>query len=314
MNASGFSVPRCYDLPIDEEALANAVKKTPSWKSVPSHCVPSCVWKGLSSMLVPWLMIGILDAWVDQIPVIPALWRSAWLVLLPKPGKTGSHPKHWRPIGLQEATGKMTLKCLTSFARQSILSSLVCWPQYACIQGRGTADALCKVFRHCSNVRALLAQAKNTIHNRRVGVQRVECQGGMQILIDLQGAFDRAPRSLLQEALLDLPLHPSLISLLLAWHHLTPYHLTHGGHSYVIEGNVGVRQGCVAAPLLWVAFIRLWHKYLSRRFGYEWVIEHLTTYADDHHLAWCFRLLVMLIRPCQKLAMFLTVWGFLHAG
>ena len=97
-----------------------------------------------------------------------------------------------------------------------------------------------------------------------------------------------APRRLLQQALLDLPLPPTILSLLLAWHRLTPYHLRHGGQEYVINSDVGVRQGCVAAPLLWVAFMRFWMKYLSQRLGAAWLRKHLTVYADDNHLAWTF--------------------------
>ena len=107
-------------------------------------------------------------------------------------------------------------------------------------------------------------------------------------MVDLKGAFDKAPRWLLKNALLDLPLESSVTSLLLAWHTSTPYYLTHQDDTFCIEGNVGVRQGCVAAPFLWIAFIRYWLKFLAGILGWDWIRKHMTVYADDNHLAWEF--------------------------
>ena len=58
--------------------------------------------------------------------------------------------------------------------------------------------------------------------------------------------------------------------------------------TFCIEGNVGVRQGCVAAPFLWVAYVRFWLKWLAGILGWDWVRKHVTVYADDNHLAWEF--------------------------
>ena len=142
---------------------------------------------------------------------------------------------------------------------------------------------------HCEEVRLLIKSCRFTIHDRKANRTQCDGVGGLQILIDLKGAFDRAPRHLLQQALMDLPLPPSILSLLLAWHDGTPYHLHHAEQDFFIDGNVGVRQGCVAAPLLWVAFMRHWKKHLEEHLGSSWVKRHLTVYADDNHLAWTFR-------------------------
>ena len=277
--ALDFVIPLCQQVPFGLGELTTNLLRLPWRKSVPEHCVPSYVWKGLTFLISPWLMESMATDWSRTTPHIIALWRSAWLALLPKAGKSGNDPQHWRPIGLQESLGKAALKCITQVARDSVLQELVCWPQYAYLPGRGTADALGKVLHQ------LLHNSRSTIHSKRAGQHRTDCVGGMQILIDLQGAFDKAPRTLLQKALIDLP----FISLLLAWHELTPCHLNHGSKDYVIEGNIGVRQGCVSAPFLWVAFVRLWHKSLADKLGYKWVLEHVTTYADDNHISWCFR-------------------------
>ena len=76
--------------------------------------------------------------------------------------------------------------------------------------------------------------------------------------------------------------------MLLAWRPSTPYHIEHGGQDHVIAANMGVRQGCVAAPLLWVAFKRYWHKFLVSQRSYQWLLDHVITYADDNHFSWVF--------------------------
>ena len=103
----------------------------------------------------------------------------------------------------------------------------------------------------------------------------------------MQGAFDKAPRALLREALLDLPLPELCFSVIgLA---PTPYYIEHSGVANKIDANVGVRQGCVAAPLLWVAFKRFWHKHLVKLLGMPWLLNHVVTYADDNHFSWVIR-------------------------
>ena len=82
--------------------------------------------------------------WQSKQPVVMKRWRAAWLALIPKPAKTGSNPSHWRPIGLQDALGKASLKCVVASARDSVLPHLTSWPQYAYLKGRGTLEALNK--------------------------------------------------------------------------------------------------------------------------------------------------------------------------
>ena len=195
-------------LPVGREEVEYSVSQLPSRKSVPRHCVPSCVGKTSSQTISEWLM-HILDGFRGSIPDIPVCWRKSWVVFVPKPGKNGHRPEHWRPICLQDALGKAVLKAITTDARNQVLPWLVEWPQYAYLPGRGTYDAICRVIGHCEVVRCLAKSSVNTIHDTRAGTDRVLCAGGLQILVDLSGAFDRAPRSLLQAALEDLPLSRS---------------------------------------------------------------------------------------------------------
>ena len=299
--------PVLSHLPIGASELEFSISHLPVRKSVPQHCVPTCVWKSSSQMLTPWLM-QLLRGFIGTIPNIPVCWRESWVVFVPKSGKSGHDPQHWRPICLQGALGKSVLTAITLDARNTVLPQLVSWPQFAYLPGRGTYDAISRVIGHCEAVRSLVRSSVNTIYDRRAGLQKVDCVGGMQILVDLSGAFDRAPRKLLQKALEDLPLSDSQISLLLSWHLSTPYHFKHAGQIYTIECNVGVRQGCVAAPFLWVAFVRYWHKSLVRLFGVGWVNEHLTVYADDNHLSWVFTTPAEVHRAMQEAEKVLLFW------
>ena len=269
--------------------LFRSLRSLPLRKAVPRHCTPTCVLKLLATWLAPWLYSYLASLWINTVPDVPCQWCSAWLTLVPKKGKSGHDITHWRPIGLQDGIGKSVLKTITLEARNAVLPLLTCYPQYAYLPGRGTLDAIAQVLGHCSHVQDLLSQARSSIYSRRTGHTRPDCAGGLQILVDLKGAFDRAPRWLLSKALEDLPLPQPIVSLLLAWHLSTPYHIEHGGQDHVLEANMGVRQGCVAAPLLWVAFKRYWHKFLVSQRSYQWLLDHVITYADDNHFSWVFR-------------------------
>ena len=133
-----------------------------------------------------------------------------------------------------------------------------------------------------------------------------ECLGGLQILVDLRSAFDLASRESIAQALEQLPLPSSLIGVLMSWYYVTPYHILHDDLETVLDGNSGVRQGCVAAPFLWTAYVLQWQRRLALTFSKACVLEHVTTYADDHHLAWPFRSIQELLSALSQANMVLT--------
>ena len=71
--------------------------------------------------------------------------------------------------------------------------------------------------------------------------------GGVQLSLDLSKAFDRLPRSKLEEALQRINVHPDLIQLI----------LYKDDYTSEIHTNSGIRQGCGLAPLLWTAYTLL---------------------------------------------------------
>ena len=143
----------------------------------------------------------------------------------------------------------------------------------------------------------------------RAGMPLEECLGGLQILVDLRSAFHLASRESIAKALEQLPLSSSLIGVLMSWYYVTPYHLLHDDLETVLDGNTGVRQGCVAAPFLWTAYVLQWQRNLASLFSKKWVLERFTTYADDHHLAWPFCCVQELLSALSQANTVLTSLG-----
>ena len=148
-------------------------------------------------------------------------------------------------------------------------------------------------------------RCKTNRFSLRSGQVLSKCFGGLQILVDLKNAFDLVSREAIGRALLALALPQEVIAILMAWYYETPYHILHLEHEGTIPGNSGVRQGCVAAPFLWTAYILEWQKKLAGIYGNSWVLEHVTTYADDHHAAWEFEDEEGLVRSLAEATQFL---------
>ena len=283
-----WEVPCCESCPITEEDLMLSFDSLKPHKAVPRHYAPTAVWRLLSKAIVPGMYDYLDRHWSDSRPAIPISWASSWVVLIPKPGKTRLRPEDLRPISLQDPIGKACLKAVVHRARDRSLSQLIIWPLYAYIPQRGTLDAITRVFAHITRVQNHLHTNRRNRFTMRSGQVLSDCSGGLQILIDLKSAFDLVSREAIGRALCELDLPQALVSILMSWYYITPYYILHSDEVSFLPGNTGVRQGCVAAPFLWTAFVLHWHKKIARMYGRSWVLDHLTTYADDHHVAWEF--------------------------
>ena len=125
-----------------------------------------------------------------------------------------------------------------------------------------------------------------SIHRLKQGHQTTALTGGIQLAIDISAAFDRVERPRLWQALVHSQVPPDLAAILQHWHTQAFYHLEHAGLKRSFQSTRGVRQGCVAAPLLWVLYSRGWIHELAAKVGWEWLLKGLTIYADDVHAAW----------------------------
>ena len=287
-NVSGVHPLLCETVPFTEMELIQSLKRLPTYKAVPSHCVPSAMVKHSADVLGPFLYHKCVDDWQAQVACIPKMWRSSWLCWIPKPGKSHTSMKGWRGISLQSALGKAILWSITQQAKIHCYPSLVHFPQFAYIAQRSTGEAILRSVAHCDRAVALARSVHATHHEMRDGRAKGKLSGGFQLCLDIDGAFDKVHRTTLFKALSFLQVPDSIIALLMNWHQQTSYFSDISGSEIEVDANIGVRQGCVAAPLLWTSFTHVVMFVLSLVFPMAWIRSCLTFFADDLHASWTF--------------------------
>ncbi|CAE7250598.1 unnamed protein product [Symbiodinium natans] len=149
--------------------------------------------------------------------------------------------------------------------------------------GRSHRDALRRVFDHCAHIRAKCRAHHCTLHDRFEGKAATALIGGLQVTLDLAGAFDAMPRHRLLEGMEHMNLPLSFIQIVMCWHHQAHYHINHDGTDRVVHATQGVRQGCAVAPLLWLIFSHLISAKLAAKIGYHATVNLLSIFADDYH-------------------------------
>ena len=247
------------------------------------------MWKSQSDYLALWLFDKLQTWWGQDPPHIPQTWKDAWACWLPKPNKPSTRLENLRMLGLQEPLGKAVLKLIAKKALQMTFDWLSRFPQFAYLPLRSTREALLRGAFHCHEVRHLLMTQKRSIHAATASQPRLHCAGGIMLFIDLTRAFDQVPRHILITALQRAQLDPKLQSLILHWHHNTHYHIDVNNTCRSIPVNRGVRQGCSIAPFLWATVMALLITELQNSIPQQWLLDHLTIYADDIHVFSLFR-------------------------
>ncbi|CAE7175628.1 unnamed protein product [Symbiodinium microadriaticum] len=108
------------------------------------------------------------------------------------------------------------------------------------------------------------------------------------VTVDLSQAFDKMPRKLLLQGMIDLQLPADLIAIVMAWHAHIHYTVHHSGESRTFAATQGIRQGCSASPILWLIFSHAISSRLEESLGYERLCSLLTIFADDYLAAGVF--------------------------
>ena len=272
-------MPPCITL--DKAALRRELQNLPARKALPAHYAPALCWKLMAQPLLDLLERTLLHDWSTIQVIIPQEWKDGWLVLLAKPGKSAAEPAHYRPIALSSPIGKCILGVAMQALRPQVQRVMMSYPQYAYLPHRSTRHALSRAFAHCRRVKDLLDSQKRTLRERLEGKPKRKLVGGLTLALDLQGAFDNVTPSHLEAAVQEAQVPHDLSALLLAWHQARYYHINHQGQHSSIPAVNGVRQGCRAAPLLWILFTRLFMQQLQPRLSHDWCMQHLTLFADD---------------------------------
>ena len=278
----------CHKVPFDEHMLAEQLKKIPANKAVPCTSVPGVCCKRLAHVLAPLLFRRMVMQWEGSVPSIPLQWRSSWLHFIPKPGRSLSQMGGWRGISLQDPLGKAVLRTVVSSAHPELLPRLMSKPQFAYLKARSYREALQRVTLHVDRVLIRTRAAEVTHHELRQGAQKQHLMGGIQLCLDVDGAFDKVSRAALEASMNVLGVPENVAALLIGWHTITPYRYRHGTYDVTVEANMGVRQGCVAAPLLWLIYTHVLLSALGMYLPLDWIQNMLTLFADDFHAAWEF--------------------------
>ena len=273
---------------LDATILCGAIQAVPRRKAVPAQHPPSAAWRLCADMIAPWICDTLAQAWTMQPITVPPCWSDVDLALILKPDKSGSKPGDYRPIGLSCPLGKKILRCILEPHLDHILQQIRRYPQFAYQQGRSQYDALRKVFTHCASVRTELGKHHKNLHHQHAGSKSTPLFGSLMITVDLSQAFDKMPRELLYQGMVDLNMPTDLITIIMAWHAYIHYTIHHSGESRSFAATQGIRQGCSASPLLWLIFSHAISSRLEGYLTYERLCAMLTSFADDYHMAGTF--------------------------
>ena len=199
-------------------------------------------------------MIRDLAAAIIPDGKVPSDWEQSFIVCLYKGKGDALERGNYRGLKLTEQVMKVLERIVDGLIRQvvSIDDS-----QFGFVPGRGTTDAIFVVRQ---------LQEKYLAANRRL----------YMAFVDLEKAFDLVPRTVIWWALRKLGVDEWIVHLVQGMYSSARSHVRVGeGYSEEFEVKVGVHQGSVLSPLLFIIVLEA----LSRefRFGVPW--EDL--YADD---------------------------------
>ena len=248
---------------------------------------------------------------------LPEGWETGLLSILPKKGDL-SLPGNYRGIMMLETAykiaGNIILVRLKPIKEGGTLNHE---NQNGFRPNRGCFDAIFSI--------------KTLIKKRR--------EHGLEtwlLLIDLVKAFDRVPRELLWRVMLKQGVPPKIVSLLKALHATVKVQFEVGGVKKVIDSIIGVKQGDLLGPELFIFFMaavmetwRLHHDFelcvvrskndfvlTGRRPSTVGDVEFSlrdSMYADDAGLAFCSRRGVEVETP--KVVAHFARWGMeIHVG
>jgi exonuclease III len=174
----------------------------------------------------------VVDFWNTE--NAPEQWEVGLLKIIPKKGDL-SCPGNYRGIMLLEIAYKIVAKIVHQ-RLLPIAESLDHESQCGFRPGRGCNDAVFAV---------KLAMKKRREHSQETWI----------LFLDLVKAFDRVPRELLWIVLERFGVPPKLINILKALHKNIYVKFTIDPISHVLECCIGVKQGDVLGPILFIMFI-----------------------------------------------------------
>ena len=283
MQRSCRSLPMPMSIHVDE--VWHALVHIPLRKAVSCGSAPGALYRSCAEVLAPKVCEWLCNLWQCDVLSVPTRWSRAQLIS----GKTTMEVKDWRAIGLQCPLAKAVMHILVRRMSPYVTMWATSFPMHAYVAGRCTKMALSVVFQHCMEIRNLCNDNQDTLRRRYEGWKPQELVGGLQVCLDLSSAFDKVPWRHIDTALRMAQVPDELRQVLMCWLEASSYDVSIAAETGSIEVEKGVKQGCRASPLLFLAYMCLVSSHIDARLDDGWSAAHMTVYADDTHVRWCIR-------------------------
>ena len=256
--------------PITDELIAKAVAKMPIGKAAGQSGIIAELIKPTGEFGVS-LIRQLIEVIISE-GKIPSDWRESYIISLYK-GKCDALDRgNYRGLKLIEHVLKVLERVVESLIRKRVEINDM---QFGFMPGRGTTDAIF-ILRQL--------QEKHMAANKTL----------YMAFVDLEKAFDRVPRNVIWWAMRKLGIEEWLVKVVQSMYENVSSRVRVGkGYSDAFEVKVGVHQGSVLSPLLFIIVMEA----LSREFHTDHPWELL--YADD---------LVIIAKSVEELLEKLNKW------
>ncbi|CAE7664507.1 unnamed protein product [Symbiodinium sp. CCMP2592] len=301
-------LPQQGTLSLGSHTFSTALSKLNVRKAVPVHCAPAASWRLCSScisdrlgpLLARHFSAGSTAQLVGDL-------RDAHVVWLEKPGKPPVTVGALRPIGLMPPCAKAIAADLAQQIQAHLQPLLDHMPQYAYSPNRGCSDAILRVHQHFEQVEQLHQSQASNRFNLRSGATRLTCFGGMCLSLDLSKAFDSVCRDKLTESLLDHGVSQDVVGAIQQLHKSARYVFRLEQATGQTITTCGIKQGCRAAPTLWLSLTLSIMETLTQRRSLAWLHRCLTAFADDLCSCWRITSSSDLLRAISDLELILEI-------
>jgi len=227
VDAEGGSVPGEKEV---EQAVQGLNVSSPGCSGVSAAAVKAAV--SADAEVRGALVRVVGEFWESE--TVPAGWEDGLLKILPESGDL-SNPGNYRGIMLLEVLYKVVANIIKS-RLTPIQESLEQESQCGFRPGRGCTDA---------SFSLRMAIKKRREHGLETWV----------LLLDLVKAFDRVPRTLLWQVMRRFGVHDKIVRLLEALHSTVNVKFSVEEVEMVIDSIIGVKQGDLLGPQLFIFHI-----------------------------------------------------------